>query len=609
MFLNNKNYKPKLSEETRYYLRDVLIFLLTISISVTLAELFIFPTEEDIPFSAKFETYLLLLIPFFIISLILSYIYRNRRNIETGKIRSSIRYRLTLAFLFVALLPSIPIFILSSNLTGRLIEGFYRVDISNALKSSLNLISLTEAEAHEDLKQKSDIFVNSVMKEPNDSYLVFKKAVQSGLFEKDKYYLGYIEGNIVKFESKGLYKFISNAEFSENLSSGIPREEYKLYQEDRAYFLLKYKLKNDITLVIGQRIHYGYELEVYNIVNATSTYDTVKLWKEKIPYSIRLTIGLFSLSMFLVAIMFSFIFARKISRPIINLANATKKVSLGESDVKIEMTEDGEMGILIESFNQMVSDLKSKSEELMHTQRIAAWKEVAQRMAHEIKNPLTPIQLSAERIQRKFQNPKSENLDVVIKDATETIIGQVRVLEHLVKEFSEFARMPVPVLINQKINPILEEATLLFKESTDIDFELKLTENLPEVFVDKRLFLGVINNLLKNAVEAIQSEDTMLDEPNIWKTRKKKIRISSKMQRKALRRFIIIDIEDSGPGLNPELRDKIFEPYFSTKENHGSGIGLAVVQKTIIDHHGHISVDDSRLGGCRFKIELPLGQS
>jgi len=600
---------PRVSEETRYYIRDIFIFLLTISVSVTLAELFIFPSEEDIPFPTKFETYLLLLIPFFIISLILSYVYRNKRNLETGKIRSSIRYRLTLAFLFVALLPSIPIFLLSSNLTGRLIEGFYRVDISNALKSSLALIQVEEKNVRAGLLLKSDRFITSIKNSQFDSYSIFKRAVEAGLLEKDVYYLGYLEQNKLKFESKGLYKLIENLDFVSINESPFKASEVRLYQEDKAYYLIRYDISEEISILIGSRIHVGNEKDVFNIVSATLTYDTVRLWKEKIPYSIRLTIGIFSFSMFLVAILFSFIFARKISRPIINLANATKKVSMGESDVKIEMTEDGEMGILIESFNQMVSDLKSKSEELMHTQRIAAWKEVAQRMAHEIKNPLTPIQLSAERIQRKFQNPKTENLDLVIKDATETIIGQVRVLEHLVKEFSEFARMPVPVLINQKLNPILEEAVLLFKESTDIEFELKLTDQLPEVFVDKRLFLGVKNNLLKNAVEAILSEDMSGDDLDIWKRRKKKIRISSKFQRKALRRFIIIEIEDSGPGLKPEFREKIFEPYFSTKENHGSGIGLAVVQKTIIDHHGHIAVEDSRLGGCKFKIELPLGQS
>ncbi|TGL37447.1 LIC_11548 family sensor histidine kinase [Leptospira perdikensis] len=595
---------PRLSDENRYYLRDIFIFFLTLGISIGFSELVFFRQEEDISFFSKLDTYVFILIPFFILSLILSYVYRNRRNRETGKIRSSIRYRLTLAFLFVALVPSLPIFILSSNLTGRLIEGFYRVDISNALRSANLIIQNEEKEIESEFIEKVSILRSRLNGLKPDGYTVFQKGVENGLFEKNEYYLGFVDSGKLSFESRGLYHTIERIDFLESHHPGIFLG--RLYLNDRSYILCKFFLEKNTEVYVGQRIHQGMEADVQNIVNATSTYEKVSLWKEKIPFSVRITIASFSFAMFLIAILFSFLFARRISRPIINLANATKKVSLGESDIRLEKTEEGEMGILIDSFNQMVSDLDAKSEELMHTQRIAAWKEVAQRMAHEIKNPLTPIQLSAQRIQRKFQNPKSENLESVIFDATETIIGQVRVLEHLVKEFSEFARMPVPVLINQKLNPILEEAVALFKDTTDIEFELKLAEGLPEVFLDKRLFLGVVNNLIKNAVEAILTAENPKEELDILSLKRKKIRIMSKLQKKALRKSIVIEIDDSGPGLKEEWKEKVFEPYFSTKEKHGSGIGLAIVQKTIIDHHGHISVENSKLGGCKFRIELPL---
>ncbi|MCW7504147.1 LIC_11548 family sensor histidine kinase [Leptospira paudalimensis] len=597
-------FLPSLSDENRYYVRDIFIFFLTLAISVGFSELVFFREEEDISFYSKLDTYVFILIPFFILSLILSYIYRNRRNRETGKIRSSIRYRLTLAFLFVALVPSLPIFILSSNLTGRLIEGFYRVDISNALRSANLLVHQVERENQNSFLELVSKFRSALLREKSEGFTIFQNGIKDGLIEKNEYYLGYREKNKVQFESKNLFRQFSALEFVESEKSGIYLSRY--YDHEKSYLVAKFDLDNDRTVMIAERIHKGMESDVLNIINATSTYEKVSLWKEKIPFSVRITIASFSFSMFLIAILFSFLFARRISKPIINLANATKKVSLGESDVRLEKTEEGEMGILIDSFNQMVSDLKAKSDELMHTQRIAAWKEVAQRMAHEIKNPLTPIQLSAQRIQRKFQNPKKENLESVIFDATETIIGQVRVLEHLVKEFSEFARMPVPVLINQHINPILEEAVALFRDTSDIEFELKLAENLPEIFLDKRLFLGVINNLIKNAVEAILSHDNSKEEMDILETKRKKIRVMSKLQKKALRKSVIVEIDDSGPGLKEEWREKIFEPYFSTKEKHGSGIGLTIVQKTIIDHHGHISVENSKLGGCKFRIELPL---
>ncbi|MCW7462564.1 LIC_11548 family sensor histidine kinase [Leptospira limi] len=597
-------FLPSLSDENRYYLRDIFIFFLTLAISVGFSELVFFREEEDISFYSKLDTYVFILIPFFILSLILSYIYRNRRNRETGKIRSSIRYRLTLAFLFVALVPSLPIFILSSNLTGRLIEGFYRVDISNALRSANLLVHQVERENQNSFLELVSKFRSGLLREKSDGFMIFQNGIKDGLIEKNEYYLGYREKNKIQFESKNLFRQFSALEFVESNKIGIFLSRY--YDPEKSYLVAKFNLENDRTVIIAERIHKGMESDVLNIINATSTYEKVSLWKEKIPFSVRMTIASFSFSMFLIAISFSFLFARRISKPIIDLANATKKVSLGESDVRLEKTEEGEMGILIDSFNQMVSDLKAKSDELMHTQRIAAWKEVAQRMAHEIKNPLTPIQLSAQRIQRKFQNPKKENLESVIFDATETIIGQVRVLEHLVKEFSEFARMPVPVLINQHINPILEEAVALFRDTSDIEFELKLAQNLPELFLDKRLFLGVINNLIKNAVEAILSHDNAKEEMDILETKRKKIRVMSKLQKKALRKSVIVEIDDSGPGLKEEWREKIFEPYFSTKEKHGSGIGLTIVQKTIIDHHGHISVENSKLGGCKFRIELPL---
>jgi two-component system, NtrC family, nitrogen regulation sensor histidine kinase NtrY len=600
-FISNKF---GVAEETRYYLRDFLIFSFTLFISIAFAELFFFESGEEVGLSGRVDTYFLILVPFFMLSLILSYVYRNRRNRETGKIRSSIRYRLTLAFLFVALLPSLPILVLSSNMSVKLIEGFYRVDIASALRSSVQLISEMEEEERTELGNLSEKFFQAVKGHLDNPNYILTKIDSIGISAKSGFLLGIWNLNVPVFFSVPFPFSLEELIFKENDGNLYAT----FYDSNQNYLFLKKQITPDIYFILGKRIHLGMEGQINEIQSVTSNYQSISLWKEKIPNSIRYTIGFLSLLMFAIAISFSFLFARRISGPIINLANATKDVSLGRSDVKIEKTEEGEMGILIDSFNQMVSDLKSKNEELMHTQRIAAWKEVAQRMAHEIKNPLTPIQLSAERMRRKLESGSSpEQFSTIVKDSTETIIGQVRVLEHLVKEFSEFARMPVPVLINQSINPILEESANLFKESTDILFDLKLGLSLPELFLDKRLFMGVVNNLIKNAVEAIHQPDPSLEE-NTKKPKPKTIRITSKIVRKALRRSVIIEIEDSGPGLPENLREKIFEPYFSTKENHGSGIGLAVVQKTVIDHHGHISVESSKLGGCKFKIEIPVEQ-
>ena len=592
--------KISLSIEVKYYLRDFYIFIFCAITAILLAESIIFSGSNDVDLVERIFGYIYFIIPFFTLSLIISYLYRNIRNKQTGKIRSVIRYRLTVAFIFVSILPSIPIFILSSNVVSRLVESFYRIDISKALIASKNTITFEEANDKNLLINKVNE-ISTIINQKKNNYNVplYSYLIKNNIVN-DQYYISLILDNKLIYENSNLYNLINKEKFSSN-----PNEVYlsqNVYFEDKAFIIMKIEFKNNLNdyLLLGKKIHTGNESNIFTIINTENSYNTAQLWKEKVPFALRLSLGLFSIGMFAVSILVSFFLARQLSRPIVELARATQRVSKGDTDFVLENSEEGEMGILIESFNQMTKDLKSKKEELLHIQRVAAWKEVAQRMAHEIKNPLTPIQLSAERIKRKLDSPNKEKLEEIIRTGTETIIGQVRVLEHLVKEFSEFARMPSPVLINQNINPIIEESLNLFKDRENINFSLRLSKNLPEVFVDKRLFLGVINNLIKNAIEAIT-----IDRVENGKEISGVIKITTKHDKKFLRKSVILLIEDNGPGLPEKLKEKIFEPYFSTKEAHGTGIGLTIVQKTVYDHGGQIYVENSDMGGCKFKIELP----
>lgn len=590
------------SVERKYYIRDFTFFAVSIVIAVICAETFLFAERKSVDIVDRIFGYSYFTFPLFLLVLFLSYIYRNLRIRKTGKIRSVIRYRLTIAFIFVSILPSIPVFILSSNVIGRIVESFYQIDISEALIAAKNYVLLEEEEHKKLLFQKAVQLKKSLDKQTNITQnLLIQKAVELSIFANDNYYLAYWKSGVLISENKSLKNYYNLTSFQRQNPLEFP--SYKFYSRDKSYYFVLIQTSNpEEIIVLGRKIHKGNEQSAYTIITTENAYNSIDLWREKVPFALRLTLGIFSIGMFIVSIIVSFLLARQISRPIVLLAQATQKVSRGEKDVVLNLKEEGEMGILVESFNQMTKDLEAKTEELMHIQRVAAWKEVAQRMAHEIKNPLTPIQLSAERIRRKLETAtlQPEKFAEIVKNGTETIIGQVKVLEHLVKEFSEFARMPTPVLINQNLNPIVEESVNLFQDSENVDFILQLDKNLPEVFIDKRLFLGVINNLIKNAVEAIQQE-------NKEKEQKQKgiVRITTKTEKKFLRKTVVLIIEDSGPGISQKLKEKIFEPYFSTKEGHGMGIGLTIVQKTVYDHHGYISVEDSSLGGCKFIIELP----
>ncbi|TGL77971.1 LIC_11548 family sensor histidine kinase [Leptospira yasudae] len=595
-----------MNDETRYYLRDLLILGLIILLSVVLAELIQFSGKdsfpEDIGFLDRIVVYIFYFIPLFSLSLLISYFYRNKRNLETGRLKSSIRYRLTLSFIFVALLPSVPILFLSSNITGKLYERFYGIDVEEALSSGEMLILNEEKPKKKLLVEKTRLLESFLRMQPLNLESLVAGASKLNLIQSDEFYVGIYENEKSVLENRGLkYRpidknfkvFSKTSNWTEFLSY---RPDYCMYFIRVPFPIGKYVLQT------GIRIHKGEEKIVYSLISTRRNYDRADLAKEKLPYRIRLTFSIITVSIFLLAIYFSLLFARKISRPIIELANATQKISMGDTDISLEIREAGEIGALIDSFNQMVQDLKSKDAELMRSQRIAAWKEVAQRMAHEIKNPLTPIQLSAERIRRKMKSENMEQFREIVSNGTDTIIKQVRVLEHLVNEFSDFARMPAPKLINQNLEPILLEAVKLFEHSPKLKITTNIAKGFPQLFLDQKIILRVFTNLVKNSVEAIERKREKEETPDYEGS----ILISATLTRKIMRRVAIISIEDNGIGISPELQQKVFEPYYSTKNSNTSGIGLAIVQKSVIDHNGHISVDSSRMGGCRFQIELPV---
>ncbi|ALO25805.1 LIC_11548 family sensor histidine kinase [Leptospira borgpetersenii] len=595
-----------MNDETRYYLRDLLVLGLNILLSVILAETFQFSDQnsisDDIGFLDRIVAYIFFFVPLFSLSLLISYFYRNKRNLETGRLKSSIRYRLTLSFIFVALLPLLPILFLSSNVTGKLYERFYGIDIEEALLSGETLILNEEKPKKKLLVEKTRLLESFLRIQPLNLESLVAGASKLNLIQSDEFYVGIYENEKPILENRVLkYKPLEKnfKSFSKNSSW----REFSSYRPDYCMYFIRVPFPaGNYNLQTGIRIHKEKERNVYSVISTRRNYDRADLTKEKLPYRIRLTFSIITVSIFLLAIYFSLLFARKISRPIIELANATQKISMGDTDINLEIREAGEIGALIDSFNQMVKDLKSKDEELMQSQRIAAWKEVAQRMAHEIKNPLTPIQLSAERIRRKMKSENKEQFYEIVSTGTDTIIKQVRVLEHLVNEFSDFARMPTPKLINQNLEPIILEAVKLFEHTPQIKITTSISKGFPQLFLDQKVILRILTNLIKNSMEAIErkrEKEELSDYMGL-------ILISASMTRKIMRRVAVISIEDNGIGISAELKQKVFEPYYSTKNSNTSGIGLAIVQKSVIDHNGHISVDSSRMGGCRFQVELPV---
>lgn len=230
--------------------------------------------------------------------------------------------------------------------------------------------------------------------------------------------------------------------------------------------------------------------------------------------------------------------------------------------------------------------------ELVRAQRAEAWQEVARRIAHEIKNPLTPIRLSAQRLRRKYAGIMDAEDGEVLDEATRTIIAQVDGLKHLVDEFSRFAKMPESKPVPENINTVIEEIASLYRPAhTQIRFEVHLDNNIPTVEVDAGQVKRAIVNLLDNAVSALNG------------SRHGMIEILSESDHS--KRVARIVVADNGPGLSKAARERLFEPYFSTKKE-GTGLGLAIVKSIVADHRGYVRAMDNRPHGARFILEFPF---
>ena len=231
--------------------------------------------------------------------------------------------------------------------------------------------------------------------------------------------------------------------------------------------------------------------------------------------------------------------------------------------------------------------------QIAKVERMEAWREVARRIAHEIKNPLTPIQLSAERLRRQLgARPGIES--TLVEECTRTIIGEVEDLKRLVNEFSAFARMPHLNPVPGDLNALAAETVANFREANpEVEFALALDPAMPLIPIDREALKRALVNLLDNAVAAVTAISHNGAGPE-----------SKCAAIGPINSMVTLEVADNGPGIDPRLRTRIFEPYFSSKKG-GTGLGLAIVSAVVTDHHGFVRVADNRPRGSRFVLEFP----
>jgi signal transduction histidine kinase len=281
--------------------------------------------------------------------------------------------------------------------------------------------------------------------------------------------------------------------------------------------------------------------------------------------------------------------ARRTARDLESLVEGSFAAARGDLDHRVPVRSKDEVGAVANAFNFMMEDLKTSKDRLVIAERIAAWQEIARRLAHEIKNPLTPIQMAMDTL-RKTWKKKHPSFDEILEESTTTVLQEADRLKHIVAEFSDFARMPKPDFQRLDLNEVVRSAMALYHGAAPIETHLG---QVPQLDADKGQIHQVVLNLIENARDAIGTRNNG------------KIVVSTKLGEAGDRAMFVV--EDNGPGVPSELKDKVFAPYFTTKHaKGGTGLGLAIVHRIVSDHGGRITVADTPGGGARFSIELPL---
>jgi len=318
-------------------------------------------------------------------------------------------------------------------------------------------------------------------------------------------------------------------------------------------------------------------------------------------YYLLVYIG-FLLSVIVLALAIGIVMSRRVTTRIAHLVDATARVGSGDLTVQVPSAVDDEVGDLTQAFNRMVRDIRESRERIEYLQQISAWQQFARRLAHEIKNPLTPIQLAMQEVHRSYQGD-----DPVyrrrLEDAAAIVQEEVATLRRLVGEFSEFARLPdvhvAPSDLNEfvrdaerSLQALREEFAGTSDRTATINLRIELSDRPLPVQIDQMLMRRGLDNLVRNAMQAIRQQGN--DSAGVIRIRTRKLEGRA-----------VLEISDDGPGISHDNQPRVFDPYYTTKVE-GTGLGLAIVKKVVIEHGGEVLCRDGDLGGATFEIRLPL---
>jgi len=553
----------------------------------------------DLTFSHSFSSVLVIfvgvLFPLALTVIIILNIARLIREKTTGRPGVRFKLRLLLFFFFIVLLSSVPQGILSINFIGSATNHWFSGQTGAALRSAQSIALQYYHEKTTNLQEFAGsallrTLFQDVARNPRrvwegirtihpsiDSMQVFDPAGD------DLYFVGQPATRLTYSQIQG------------NRPGEVVKDSTGALSFVRIIVAQPPAGTSRYLVVLSEVLPPGFDRGASEITKSLETFRQLDQLQSIFLVGVILFYGFFSLPLLLLSILVSFFLSDEIIRPIVQLEEATRRVADGDFSYRILSRRGDDLSLLVRSFNQMVSELERSRHKLLQTEKVAAWQEIAQQLAHEIKNPLTPIKLSAERILRKYQQldlQGQEEFGRILESSIRSIVTEVDGLSSMLGEFRDFSRMPEPQPEPVNVATIVQEAVATYGAASSTTFHYEHLDAQITVVADPAQLRQVLGNLFKNAVDAMDGNGDVF--------------VRADLVKKGNSLYCRIQVQDTGPGIDPEFHDKVFNPYFTTKK-HGTGLGLAIVERIVFDHRGQIWFETEQGLGTTFFIDLPAG--
>ncbi|MFW6215165.1 MAG: sensor histidine kinase [Alkalispirochaetaceae bacterium] len=511
---------------------------------------------------------------------------RDRRRRRPGV---GLKLRLSLFFLFVVLLSAVPQGVLSVSFLNAVMRTWFSAETGQALRGGLDVALEYYDEQVERLEQLGETrFFESRLRtahlDPDsfweelisydpqlDGFQLFREGESAATLGEEELILSWPEAQTLRTG------FVSRAS----------ARDVSLLRYRAAYVAegVRYDL------IVSRRMPTGFNQAAQDLTRSIETFNQLERLRSLFVLAVSVLYGVFAFPLILIAILVSFLLAEELMRPVANLEEATRRVAEGDFSVRIMTRASDDLGILVLSFNRMVIELERNRKKLVQTEKIAAWQEIAQRLAHEIKNPLTPIRLAAERLRRRYQAGDSDFRETLDRSVN-VIVREVETLSDLLSEFRSFSTLPAPRMEEFALRELLDEVRGSYESYHEITIEIPDLD--PEITVsgDRRQLKQVFSNLFQNAIDAMEGSGRIV--------------VRSDVVKKGESSYCRVQVEDNGPGIASDHQGEVFNPYYTTKP-HGTGLGLAIVERIMFDHQGQIWFETESGVGTTFFLDIPRG--